>query len=42
MKIKRRDFLKGAAGCGVLAAVGQPALTDAKEKERLAGALGIL
>ncbi len=42
MKIKRRDFLKGAAGCGVLAAVGQPALADAKEKERLAGALGIL
>ena len=42
MKIKRRDFLKGAAGCGVLAAVGQPALSDAKEKERLPGALGIL
>ena len=42
MKIKRRDFLKGAAGCGVLAAVGQPALTNAKAKERLTGALGIL
>ena len=42
MKIKRRDFLKGAAGCGALAAVGQPAFAEAKTKERLAGALGFL
>ncbi len=42
MKIKRRDFLKGAAGCGVLAAVGQPAFAEAKKKERLPGALGFL
>jgi len=42
MKIKRRDFLKGAAGCGVLAAVGQPAYAEAKTKERLPGAIGFL
>jgi Fe-S-cluster-containing dehydrogenase component len=42
MKIKRRDFLKGAAGCGVLAAVGQPTFAEAKKKERLPGALGFL
>jgi Fe-S-cluster-containing dehydrogenase component len=42
MKIKRRDFLKGAAGCGVLAAVGQPTFAEAKRKERLPGALGFL
>lgn len=42
MKIKRRDFLKGAAGCGVLAAVGQPTLAEARTKERLPGAMGFL
>ncbi len=42
MKIKRRDFLKGAAGCGVLTAVGQPAFADARTKERVPGAVGFL
>jgi Fe-S-cluster-containing dehydrogenase component len=42
MKIKRRDFLKGAAGCGVLTAVGQPAFAEARTKERLPGAVGFL
>jgi Fe-S-cluster-containing dehydrogenase component len=42
MKIKRRDFLKGAAGCGVLTAVGQPAFADARTRERLPDAVGFL
>jgi len=40
MKLRRREFLKGIAGGAALTAVGQS--VDAREKERLDGALGIL